>query len=312
MNNSVNSKIIKKAYLPVLTRVVLFFHKILNLTFVFLGLRKPRKFWGVVYDSVEKKPLDPVMVKLVSADGLQEVQNCITDISGRYGFLVEPGTYKILAQKTHYRFPSQLSSSPSDGFYDDLYRGELFNLVGESEVVAPNIPMDPINFDWNQEAKDSYIKKYPYLKNFVTQFTSVIFWFLFMFSFAWILVSYLNKLTFNRVTFFILIIFLVSFSLYLLEKTVSQPRLWGRVKLAGTLKPIAGAFLELRNPSLPNLVLAKTVTRSDGKFFLRLNPGFYKIFIKLPVGSGLASGSELSVDFKVGSEAVCNPTIYVV
>jgi len=310
--NSIESKVVKKAYLPVFIQVILFFQKFLNSIFVFLGLRKPRKFWGIVYDSVEKKPLDPVMVKLVSADGLKEVQNCITDISGRYGFLVEPGTYKILAQKTHYRFPSQLSSSPSDGFYEDLYRGELFNLVDNSEVVAPNIPMDPIKFDWNQTAKDSYIKKYPYFKNFILQFVSVIFWFVFLVSFVWILISYLNKLTFNRVTLFILLIFLVSFSLYLLEKIVRQPRLWGRLREGGSFKPIAGASLELKSPSLPNLVLAKTVTRSDGKFFLRLNPGFYKIYIKLPAGSSLKSQSELTVDFKVGSESICNPTIYVV
>jgi hypothetical protein len=310
--NSKIDKTIKKAYFPVSVRFFLLFQKMFNFIFIFLGLRKPRKFWGVVYDSVVKKPLDPVMVKLVSADGLQEVQNCITDISGRYGFLVEPGMYKILAQKTHYRFPSQLSSSQTDGFYEDLYRGELFNLVGESEVVAPNIPMDPINFDWNQEAKDSYIKKYPYLKNFVTQFISVIFWFLFLFSFAWILIVYLNRLTFTKFTYFMLSIFIVFLSLYLLEKIVNQPRLWGRLRVGGTLKPIAGALLELKNPSLPNLVLAKTVTRSDGKFFLRLNPGSYDIYVKLPVDSNLKSAGELRLGFQVGSEAVCNPTIYVV
>jgi hypothetical protein len=70
--------------------------------------------------------------------------------------------------------------------------------------------------------------------------------------------------------------------------------------------------LELKNPSLSNIVLAKTFTRSDGKVFLRLNPGFYQILVKFPEESGLKSKSELIVDFQVGSEAVCNPTIYVV
>lgn len=309
-NTEINT--IKKIYLPILARFSLGMQEILNLIFVFLGLRKPRKFWGIVYDSVVKKPLDPVMVKLVSADGMQEVQNCITDISGRYGFLAEPGTYKILAQKTHYRFPSQLSNSLNDGFYDDLYRGELFNLTGESEVIAPNIPMDPINFDWNQASKDFYIKKYPYIRNFVVQFFSVIFWFVFLFSFAWVMIAYLNRLTFSKFTFIMSVVFIIFLCLYVLEKFVSQPRLWGRLLIAKTKKPIAGVVLELKNPSLPNLVLAKTVTRFDGKFFLRLNPGFYNIYVRLPEGGGLKTTGELKVDFHVGSEAVCNPTIYVV
>lgn len=116
-----------------------------------LGFRRKHKPWGTVYDSVTKRPLDPAYVT-VFKDGV-EVANAITDIDGRYGFLLPAGSYTIQARKSHYQFPSQfLAGKTEDEFYPNLYFGGEVVATG-GEAIALNIPMDPVAFDWNEFAK---------------------------------------------------------------------------------------------------------------------------------------------------------------
>ncbi|MFA5651955.1 MAG: 6-bladed beta-propeller [Candidatus Paceibacterota bacterium] len=118
-----------------------------------LGIRRKQRQWGTVYDSVTKRPLDPVYVSLVSTETNKEVAGAITDIDGRYGFLVLPGKYKIVATKTNYIQPSKKMAGKSfDEVYNDLYFGEEL-IVSEGEMITKNIPMDSLSFDWNEFAK---------------------------------------------------------------------------------------------------------------------------------------------------------------
>ena len=126
--------------------------RIWNVISILLGLRRKSEPWGVVYDSISKQPLDPAYVTLLGKDG-KEIATSITDINGRYGFLVSPGIYVVNVGKTHYHFPStRMQGRTSDALYQDLYFGEDVG-VGENQVITKNIPMDPDVIDWNQEEK---------------------------------------------------------------------------------------------------------------------------------------------------------------
>ncbi|MDD5356647.1 MAG: carboxypeptidase-like regulatory domain-containing protein [Candidatus Pacebacteria bacterium] len=120
----------------------------------FFGLKKKkRQPWGVVYDSITKQPLDPAYVVLEDGKG-EEITSSITDLDGRYGFLLEPGTYKLVANKTNYTFPSKaLAGKTEDVLYKDLYFGEPIVVGQAGETVTKNIPLDPIKFDFNEFAK---------------------------------------------------------------------------------------------------------------------------------------------------------------
>lgn len=122
--------------------------------FGFFGVRKQIKSWGTVYDSVTKQPIDPAYVVVhPSNDMSKEVATAITDIDGRYGFLLPRGAYRLEANKTHYVFPSRLlAGKKSDELYDNLYFGDPF-LTDEGDVVNLNVPLDPVGFDWNEFAK---------------------------------------------------------------------------------------------------------------------------------------------------------------
>ncbi|MFA5651748.1 MAG: peptidoglycan-binding protein [Candidatus Paceibacterota bacterium] len=128
--------------------------RILALLLSALGIKRKQRQWGTVYDSVTKRPLDPVYVSLISIETGKEVAGAITDIDGRYGFLVLPGKYKIVATKTNYIQPSKKMAGRSfDEVYNDLYFGEEMTVETEGAIITKNIPMDSLSFDWNEFAK---------------------------------------------------------------------------------------------------------------------------------------------------------------
>jgi hypothetical protein len=119
-----------------------------------IGLKKKSRDWGTVYDSVTKRPLDPVYVSLINAETGKEITGAITDIDGRYGFLVLPGKYRLEAKKTNYIQPSKKMVGRSfDEVYNDLYFGEELLITQEGQIISKNIPMDSLSFDWNEFAK---------------------------------------------------------------------------------------------------------------------------------------------------------------
>ena len=126
--------------------------KLWGLTLVGLGIRKRARPWGTVYDSVTKQPLDPALVTARDIHGAV-VAESITDLDGRYGFLLLDGTYYLTAEKTNYEFPSKkIAGQTADELYTDLYFGEAVT-IRSGEVLDKNIPLDQKNFDWNEQAK---------------------------------------------------------------------------------------------------------------------------------------------------------------
>lgn len=112
--------------------------------------RKKIKPWGIVFDSLTKKPIDPAIVRLFQ--GKKMVAQKVTDMDGRYGFLVSPGLYRLEVERTNYRFPSEKFKLTQSLLYPNLYYGEEFE-VKTPDVIDMNIPLDPLNFDWNQKVK---------------------------------------------------------------------------------------------------------------------------------------------------------------
>lgn len=129
------------------------------------GIRRKRQPWGVVYDAVTKRPLDPAYVTIHTADGKQ-VAESITDLDGRYEFFLPSQQYAMMAHKTHYQFPStHLRGRARDEVYDNLYFGENFT-TQPNEVITRNIPLDPVEFDWNEFEKNAQGQFHFYKKHY--------------------------------------------------------------------------------------------------------------------------------------------------
>ncbi len=275
--------------------------RLLNSVLNFFSLKQTKQFWGIVYDSVSKQPLDPVIVKLLYVDG-REAETCVTDIAGRYGFLARPGKFKIYVRKTNYLFPSRYAPGDTDGIYENLYHGEFFSLHQDYEVVAPNIPMDPAAADWNQKAKQSVVKKYPYLKHFFKILVSVIFWFGFILDGIFICATFPKiPLSLYAVAGIYLLLLVVSLSL-------PDCRLWGRIKTKVVLAPGEYLFLELRDAKFPEISFGKAVVKESGQFLLRANKGRYLLIV-----SKAGINKDLTVLARskavIGRDGVLNSTI---
>jgi hypothetical protein len=243
------------------------------------SLRKTRQFWGIVYDSVSKQPLDPVIVKLLYADG-REIETCVTDLAGSYGFLAQPGKFKIFVRKTHYLFPSKYVSGDSDGIFENLYHGEFFQLFNDEEVVAPNIPMDPENFDWNQQAKQKVFKSHTYSRLLLKNFFAVIFWFVLILAIieAWHF--------YPRIPLPIFIVAAIYIVLLIFAKFFPEERLWGQIQAINSVVPQDKLVLELNKPQFLNIGFGKCTVRADGKFLLRATKGDYVLTVSQLLESG--------------------------
>ena len=129
--------------------------RLLVLFLELLGIKKKPDNWGVVFDSLSKQPVDPVVVKLtrIGSDSKDKEQTRITDFEGRFGFLVDPGKYIISISKAGYKFPSEiLKGQTVDIDRGHIYYGDELN-IQNPELINVNIPIDPLEFNWNQANK---------------------------------------------------------------------------------------------------------------------------------------------------------------
>ena len=241
-----------------------------GLLMVAFGLRKKNREWGTVYDSITKQPLDPAYLTLYDIEG-KEITSAITDIDGRYSFLVPPGTYKIIASKTNYNFPSvKLSGKLSDELYHDLYTGDYFNWTGD--VISKNIPLDSVNFDWNEFAKSQqslthfYSKKDPLLARISNKFFYV--------GFA---VAILALLFAPRP--YNLIIFGVYVALLLVRRFGLRKKKAGMLIDKVTNAPLSFAVVRIFSSTL-NVEIAHKVADIDGKYLSLVAKGNYYITIE--------------------------------
>jgi len=236
-----------------------------------LGLKKRNRPWGIVYDSVTKQPLDPAYVILLDLAG-NEVTTSITDIDGRYGFLVPAGQYTMIAHKTNYEFPSRkLAGHESDELYTDLYESGII-IVAEGGVITKNIPMDPLNFDWNEFAKrdQKLMKFYSTRDIWITRFTNILFYFGFALTTLAIIV---NPTTYNIVTFSVYIV------LFALKHTILKPRPFGRLTRKGSGIPLSFAVVRVFSADIDREV-TKKVADKTGKYYCLVPNGRYYVKIE--------------------------------
>ncbi len=235
-----------------------------------LGLR--RKPWGVVYDSVTKQPLDPVYVSLQDMGG-NEVATSITDLDGRFGFLTKAGTYKIVAGKTNYIFPSEkLRGLTKDELYQDLYFGEAITISADGQVIIKNIPMDPIKFDWNEFAKreQKLMKFYSSRTKWLTRFANIFFVFGFIIATIALLVA---PKAYN------IIIFCLYVLIAVLKKTGLKPKTYGGISDKFTGKPIPFAIVRVYSAAT-NTEITHKVADKEGRYYCLVQNGTYYITIE--------------------------------
>lgn len=235
------------------------------------GIKKRNRPWGTVYDSVTKQPLDPVYVMLKDLQG-NEIATSITDLDGRYGFLVPSGVYKIVANKTNYIFPSKkLVGKNADELYQDLYFNEIIE-IKEGDVITKNIPMDPLKFDWNEFAKrdQKRMKFFSRRDIWISRISGILFWLGFVLS---LLAVTITPSVYN------VIIFVVYIILLILKNTIIKPRPFGTVSYSNNNLPLSFAVMRIFFAGSDHEVTHK-VTDKNGKYYCLVPNGVYYVKIE--------------------------------
>lgn len=224
-----------------------------------------------MYDSVTKQPLDPAYVELQTLDG-KEVATAFTDLDGRYGFLVPPGEYRVVANKTNYKFPSErLRGKEEDEFYGNLYFGGTINLLEGEAFIARDIPMDPEGFDWNEYAKRAKHLIGFYSRNMILiERASRL---LFLIGFA--LTLFVLFVDMNIFSITICVLYVVVWGL---RKVGPGDRPRGVVIEKGTGNPLAFGVVKVIQPDT-KVEVRKSITDALGRYYCLVAKGEYDVDI---------------------------------
>ncbi len=109
----------------------------------FLGLfRRKRKGYGVVYESLSKKPVDLALVRLINASTGKIIATRVTNRAGQFTFIEPAGNYRLKSSKRGYVFPSKyLRGESLDDNYGAITGGETFSRDVPG-TLEKNIPLD--------------------------------------------------------------------------------------------------------------------------------------------------------------------------
>lgn len=230
-------------------------------SFVFWRKRRP---WGTVYDSVTKAPVDPAYVQLFDMQG-NSVADAITDLDGRYGFLVPEGQYEMSVRKVNYTFPAAHQPvSGLDVLYSNLYFG---GVTAISDTVTHDIPMDPVKFDWNQYEK-MRTKQTKFIHRF-DPFIAVLFEVLFFVGAAIMVWQFYNSP--DWVTGVLLFVYVVMLLLRLYR---GKSPLYGNLKRKG--RPLAHALIAI---SRQGVNITTRVADVEGRYVAIVPPGVYEFSV---------------------------------
>lgn len=236
-----------------------------SLIVTLLGLR--RRPWGTVYDSITKQPLDPVYVTLKDLAG-NDVATSITDLDGRYGFLTKAGQYRITAGKTNYVFPSQkLMGRTEDELHADLYFGNVITIAQDGEVLARNIPMDPVSFDWNEFEKNRghLLKFSTHQSLIVSRIASTVFYIGFALSALALLVT---PATYN------IVIFGLYLLIFILRMTGLKTKALGMLVEKATGFPLSFAIIRIYSVATKTQIVHR-VADKYGRYYCLIGNGTY-------------------------------------
>jgi hypothetical protein len=250
--------------------------RLFSLVLTALGIRKRTVPWGVAYDSVTKRPLDPAYIVLKNLRG-EDVSMATTDLDGRYGFLAPPGIYRIEAHKTNYTFPSKnLAGRNEDELHSNLYFGGNIEILAGGGAIIKNIPLDPIKFDWNE-----FAKKNKNLMKFYSKWDVIlrkIYDFSFVIGFLVALVAFIfAPYPFNTIVA-VLYLFLL-----LLRVLGLKPKTYGYVSEKTTGIPLSFAIIRVFLPA-PDGGLGKEIASKPadqyGRYYCLVPPGKYYVKIE--------------------------------
>ena len=232
--------------------------------FGFIGRRKEERNWGVVFEKDTHLPIPVAKIILMDESG-NELATTYSDKDGRFGFLVEPGTYMLDVFKKKF---SLVTDIEHDDLYGDVYDGKTITVNDDEDVMFTNIAMKAQGIDWKAYA-DKKIKQY---NSHFSTFKKYFFLLLYMTGFAaTVVITYFYPSVFNFVVLSIYIILFV-YQIFFKKKK------YGVIE-TNDGKPIPFAVVNLYDKEVREKKKF-AVTDSIGRYYLLADNGAYHLKAK--------------------------------
>jgi len=107
-----------------------------------LLLRKKRKGFGQVFESLSKRPIDLALVRVIDETRGRVIMTRVTDSAGRFLAMVPPGRYRMSVNKAGFDFPSRLLAGERfDPNVGPLYTGGIIEHKSNGPLEV-NLPID--------------------------------------------------------------------------------------------------------------------------------------------------------------------------
>jgi len=226
-----------------------------------LGWRKREK-WGLVYNSLNKLPIDLATVRLISLETNRVIQSKVTDTKGRFLFMVDQGKYRLEVQKNSFIFPSKfLEGYKSDGQKVDIYHNEPIEVLKPASITA-NVPLDPVG------AQKKPLRLV--LEKFGRKLQVVLSWIGIIVTAASLYISpkwYIVAL---------LVLHIVLFLIFRRLAVPPKPKNWGIVYDDTNKAPVGRVVARLFNSQFNKLVDTQ-ITDSSGKYYFMAGDGKYYV-----------------------------------
>ena len=248
--------------------------------FTTASVRRRKKPWGNVFDSLTGHPVDLAVVRLYEKSTGKLVSTQVTDFDGRFHFLTSTGTYYIQVKKKGYEFPAKISEfkasqlSSRFGKDSDIYLGVPFTIKNKNAQINLNIPMDPI-----LEKLTNNIKFKKTIKEGFEWFLIGISYIAFPLMLIGAAISALSTVVISsRVNFITDGVYFVLLLGFLVTSRIRQNRL-GQVFDSENKKPISGAMVTVFDQEY-NAIRQTQATDKNGNFSILAQKGAYYIIIE--------------------------------
>lgn len=119
----------------------------------FFGFKRKGQYLGFIYDAISGKRVKYAKIRIFDGSNVLVLTD-VTNKEGEFFGDLEVGKYRVMVDRTHYLFPSQMYKEYKLKLDTKPYLGE-FKMVSNRTPMELSIPLDPINIyaDWERQAK---------------------------------------------------------------------------------------------------------------------------------------------------------------
>lgn len=230
-----------------------------------LGLRRKRKPYGYVYDSMTKNPLGQAIVRIFDKNHTL-LGTEVSDRDGIFWSSLEDGYYTLEVRRSLYTFPSKLVHGKDDYPMSGVYHGDSVYIKKDDMGIV--IPMDPVEASRTDRG-------IAVLRNVLSVLVRVLATIFFVVGFASAIYVYIHNQTLTNL---LIMLLYIPAAIFLVWGIKNSERKYGKI-IGEDGKPVEGVEVILKDVDHAD-VIGRRITDKDGKYtFYVSDPGKYQLHI---------------------------------